>query len=104
MLSWLADHTDPLNLLVNVGMLLVWLFYFELLLSNYRNQKRPKILVNRGAGTGWESHCLITNMSEKVVYVSAVIVRVGVGERHWQSVITDRRGLEDDSSAASNRE
>lgn len=104
MLSWLDDQSSALNLLVNLGMLLVWLFYFQLLLINFRNQRRPKILVNRGGGTGWDSRCLVTNMSERVVYVYAVMVRVGIGEAQWQAIVTERRALGDEGSAASNRE
>lgn len=104
MLSWLDDHSSPLNLLANVGMLLVWVFYFQLLLTNYRDQERPKLLINRGGGTGWDSRCLVTNMSQKVVYLYAVVVRVGIEDRHWQSVVTERRDLDGDRSAAENRD
>lgn len=104
MLSWLGSHAAALNLVLNAGILLVWLFYFQILLANYRNQKRPKILVNRGGGTGWDSRCLLTNMSEKVVYVYAVVARVECGGKPFQSVVTERRDVAENRSAAESRE
>lgn len=104
MLEWLNSQSGAFNVAINLAMLLVWLSYLQLLLASYRNQKRPKILVNRGGGTGWDSRCLITNMSEKAVYVYAAIIKVRGGGQHWQSVITERRGIGEASSAAQSRE
>lgn len=102
--NWLVEHTSIFNIAINAGMLLVWLFYFQLLLVNYREQRRPKILINRGGGTGWDSRCLVTNMSEKVIYIYAAIVRVGAGDQHCQSVVTERRDIEENRSASESRE
>ncbi len=104
MFEWLTSQSGGLNVLINVGMLLVWLFYFQILFANFRDQKRPKILVNRGGGGGWDSRCLVTNMSEKSVYIYAAIVKVETGEDSWQTILTERRGIEEGRSAAESRE
>ena len=52
MLEFLSSHADVLNIVINTGMLLVWVIYLQLLLNGYRRQRSSSILITRGAGQG----------------------------------------------------
>src|SRR3546814_15291717 len=71
MWEWLAGNAEALNVLANVGMLIVWISYLQLFLAGYRRERRSKILVNRGAGTEMTAHYLLTNMSAEAIYVKS---------------------------------
>src|SRR3546814_19596570 len=73
MWEWLAGNAEALNVLANVGMLIVWISYLQLFLAGYRRKRRSKILVNRGAGTELTAHCLPTNHSTNSVYVQNIV-------------------------------
>ena len=50
-IAWVTEHSETLNLAVNLAMLCVWILYFQLLLQSFRRQKRSNILINHGAGS-----------------------------------------------------
>lgn len=89
MWSWINEHTQFLNLVVNVGMLVVWITYLQLLLNNYRRQREPAILITRGAGRGIRSRCLITNMSQEPVYVTSLIATLITDDGSADVALTD---------------
>ena len=74
---WLQDNHGAVSAIANMATLVVWTLYFQLLLGNYRDRIRPKILINQGAGHSLRSHCLIANMSAEPIYVEAVITDAG---------------------------
>ncbi|MEX4010261.1 hypothetical protein [Neoaquamicrobium sediminum] len=69
--------------------LLVWLFYFQLLLSGYRHRLRPKILITRGGARTIGARCIITNMSVEAIYLEAIMVSVRDGERQYISSLSE---------------
>jgi hypothetical protein len=94
MLQWIQAYSSSLTVFVNFGMLLVWMVYLHLLLMAYRRQRHPKILINRGAGTGMKAHCLISNMSPEPIYVECVVCTVGTETGTYRAAITDVSELE----------
>lgn len=93
MLDWLGNQNDSLNLLINFAMLAVWAVYLHLLLVAYRRQRKPKILVNRGAGTGTQAHCLVSNMGAEPVYVHSVLTTLRTERQEWTMAVTDIESL-----------
>lgn len=89
MLSWIAEHQGPLSVLINAGMLAIWLLYAQLLLRDYRRKLRPKILINQSLGTALKSRCLICNMSEQSFYVSLVIAELTTQHKTYRRSVTD---------------
>lgn len=90
MLEWLSANKDWITTLTNIGTLLVWLFYAQLLYSGYRRQRQPRILINRGVGgEGLDSPCLICNMSEESVYVYFILVILETSEEPILAPVTD---------------
>lgn len=85
----LTENREPINVLINALMLCVWLLYFQLLLNGQRRQRRAKILINRSAGQGVDANCIISNMSAEPIYVEAVVIEIGRGEKQKRVSLTN---------------
>lgn len=85
----LTENREPINVLINTLMLCVWLLYFQLLLNGQRRQRRAKILINRSAGQGVDANCIISNMSAEPIYVEAVVIKIGRGEKQKSVSLTN---------------
>ncbi|MCE7032922.1 hypothetical protein LY625_09910 [Lysobacter sp. GX 14042] len=72
-MSWLIEHRQLITLLVNVGMLVVWITYLQVFLAGFRRQRKPTILINVGQNRGLDAHCLVTNMSAEPIYIHALV-------------------------------
>ena len=59
-MNWIAEHSDLINVLSNIGMLVVWITYLQVFLAGYKRQRKATILINRGGGKGFGAHCLVT--------------------------------------------
>lgn len=90
MLDTLAEHATLANAMASFGMLLVWLFYAQLLLSNYRRQLRPKILINQGFGTSLNSRCFVANMSKEAIHLDVICGELETESTRHTAPITDR--------------
>jgi hypothetical protein len=93
MLDWVREHHETLSVLVNVGMLLVWIAYLQLFLARFKRQTRPKILINVGAGRSIDGRCLISNMSSEAIYIESLIATVETTEGQWVCPVTDAQEL-----------
>ncbi|WP_230534374.1 hypothetical protein [Microvirga roseola] len=89
MWEWIASNHQVMGVLANIAMLLVWIAYLQVFVSSYRRQKRPSILINRGAGSGLEARCLISNMSAEVIYIETLIATVETTEGRWSCPVTE---------------
>ncbi|NIZ11050.1 hypothetical protein HCZ97_16670 [Pseudooceanicola sp. HF7] len=94
MWNWINEYSAGLSVLLSVGTLLVWIAYFQILLGSYTRQRRTKILINRGAGRGIESRCLISNMGAEPLYILTVIGVLSDDEGRIEADITDRDSSE----------
>jgi hypothetical protein len=52
--------------------LLVWLVWLQLMYSDYRRRRQPRMLIHVTEGSGPESHCLLVNLSQEIVHVQCV--------------------------------
>ena len=87
MWSFIADNSNAVNVVVNILMLLVWIFYLQLLLNAHRRQKRAKILINRSAGHDLQANCIVSNMSAEPIYVESIVVEpLPGGEKNVRSL------------------
>ena len=96
MLDWIREHHETLSVLVNLGMLLVWIAYLQLFLANFKRQTRPKILINVGAGRSIDGRCLISNMSSEAVYIESLIATLETDKDKWVCPVTDAQELAKD--------
>ncbi|MEX1081349.1 MAG: hypothetical protein WD382_11830 [Halofilum sp. (in: g-proteobacteria)] len=88
-MQWISNNSAALSVLINAGMLAVWLFYAQLLLNSYRRSRRPKIIVDQGVGRGLKSYCLIANMSSEAVFVQVVVAALYNSEDRISRDITN---------------
>ncbi|MEF2550354.1 hypothetical protein VQ042_03140 [Aurantimonas sp. A2-1-M11] len=96
MLNWMSENSGLLNVLINAAMLCVWAVYLQIIVNNYRHQRRSSILITRGAGHGIRSRCLVTNMGAEEVYVTSLLATVQAGEETREYTLTDLRDLPED--------
>ncbi len=75
-MTWIAEHSELINLLINIGMLVVWVAYLQVFLAGYKRHRKAKILINPGGGKGLEARCLVTNMSAEPIYIHALLARL----------------------------
>lgn len=76
MLDWLNQNSQLINVAINAGMLCVWLLYAHLLLSSYRRQRRPRVLINQIKGCDLDSELLLCNMSEESIFIQGLLAVV----------------------------
>jgi hypothetical protein len=96
MFDWIREHHQTLSVIVNIGMLFVWIAYLQLFLANYKRQTRPKILINVGAGRSIDARCLVSNMSSEAIYVESLIATLETEKDRWICPVTDAQELADE--------
>ncbi|WP_407296499.1 hypothetical protein [Stutzerimonas zhaodongensis] len=97
MIDWLMKNQQLISLLISLSTLLVWMFYAHLLLRNFRRQRQPSLLINRGAGKGLGSLCLISNMSAEPMFINQLLVCIETSRGTLSVDITDiRQSMDDD--------
>lgn len=98
MLQWINEHSEVLSILLNLGTMIVWVLYFHILYSSFMRQRRTRILINRGAGTGPGSRCLISNMGAEPLYVMSILGTLRKDGQEVTAAITDldAQEVEDD--------
>lgn len=101
MIDWLKDNHQLVSLVISASTLLVWVFYAQLLLLNFKRQRKPSLIINRGAGHGLSSLCLISNMSAEPMFINQLVVRIETSKGPLELDVTDIRQSIDDETAAS---
>ena len=71
--QWLTENTSLNSALASFFMLLVWVFYAQLLYIQFRNKNHPHLDIHQAPDMSIESLCLIINMSERLINIVAVI-------------------------------
>lgn len=72
-MEWLNENAQAISAFTSVCTLFVWVFYAQLLYNGYVRQRRPRVIINRGRGTGVDAICLISNMSSEAIYVQHLV-------------------------------
>ncbi|MEW6174277.1 MAG: hypothetical protein AB1588_01130 [Pseudomonadota bacterium] len=98
MLDWVREYQPLLTLVVSTCTLLVWLFYAHLLLANFKRQRRPNLIINRGAGKGLTSLCLISNMSAEPMFINQVLICLDTNRGRLLGDVTDIRESQEDEA------
>lgn len=88
MFNWISQNSDTINVVLNVGMLIVWVAYLQLFLRSYRRTTRPKIVINRGGNSSLDSRCLISNMSSDPIYIESIRASIEAGGERWSCSVT----------------
>ncbi|QGZ31856.1 hypothetical protein [Stutzerimonas stutzeri] len=89
MIEWLKNNHQLISLAISASTLLVWVFYAQLLLLNFRRQRKPSLIINRGAGKGLGSLCLISNMSAEPMFINQLVVCIETSAGPLELDVTD---------------
>ena len=73
-MEWIIENSTFLGTMASLAMLVVWIVYLQLFWFSYRRQLRANVVISRGAGTGLDSLCLVSNMSAEPVLIEGMIV------------------------------
>ncbi|WP_088743677.1 hypothetical protein [Cobetia sp. QF-1] len=76
MLEWIANNAKSISAAASIGSFFIWLVYAQLLYHNFRRQRRPRVLINRGKSKGIDSLCIISNMSAESIFIEHIIARL----------------------------
>ncbi|MBB2897549.1 hypothetical protein [Pseudomonas sp. AS2.8] len=91
MFQWLKDNSQVLTLFAQCCTLGVWVLYAQLLLNNYKRQRQPRLIINRGAGKGVGALCLLSNMSAEPVFINQLTVILKTNRETLYTDVTDIR-------------
>lgn len=109
MLDWISQNSQILTVFTNVGTLIVWLIYAQLLYLGFRRQRRPRLLINRGKRKDINALCIISNMSAESIFIEYIIAELKTSDGTLTLDVTDfeqeyTEGDEADGSSGEHRE
>lgn len=82
-MEWLNANAQAISAVASICTLFVWVFYAQLLYNGYARQRRPRVIINRGRGTGVDAICLISNMSSEAIYVQHLVAVLHTQKRSY---------------------
>lgn len=97
-MDWITQNSAFLSFVTSILMLVVWVVYLQVFLQSYRRQLRANVVISRGAGTGLDSLCLVSNMGAEPIVIEGMIVIAENGERRGAAV-TNFSDIVGDSAA-----
>lgn len=89
MLNWISQNAQALNFFANVGTLIIWLVYAQLLYLGFRRQRHVHVIINRGKRKDINALCIISNMSQEPVYIEYIIAELETSEGTLTLDVTD---------------
>ncbi len=92
MLEWLRQNSQLISSLTYVLLLLVWIFYANLLYRSYQRQRTPLVYIH-AQGAGPESTCFVSNLSAEPVHVECVMLVLELDGKQVVQKITDYAGF-----------
>ncbi|MBR0557067.1 hypothetical protein J5J10_15370 [Ciceribacter sp. L1K23] len=104
MADWISTWSEPLNVGINLGMLVVWLVYLHVFVKTFRRSTRPRIIIARAVGRGLDSSCFVSNMSAESLYIENVIATVDMPHVKGVAPILDVAGRRADDHASDQRQ
>lgn len=96
MFQWITDYSDTISAMSSMAMLFVWIAYLQVFLRSYHRQVRPKIVINRAAGSALDASCFVSNMSSEAIYIESVIVTLTCRRYNICHTVTDLEELDGD--------
>lgn len=89
MLDWISQNAKVLTFFTNLGVLVVWLGYAQLLYLGFTRQRRPRIIINRGKKKDIDALCIISNMSAESIFIEYIIAELETSEGTITMDVTD---------------
>lgn len=102
-MEWLNDNGQAISAITSILTLFVWFFYAQLLYNGYVRQRRPRVIINRGLGTGQNALCLISNMSSESIYIQHVVALLHTSEDTYMVDVAEYQEEKDEQQEKSIR-
>ncbi len=96
MLAWINANATVLQIAISLVSVLVWIVYLQVFLVSFLRQRRPEMLISRGAGIGMEARCFIANLGFEPIYISQLLISVRTPDGTHNAAITDREVMTDE--------
>lgn len=71
-MEWIEANSETVNILLNLGMLLVWIGYAQLFFFQWLQQRRPMLVVSASSTKDLNAECLICNMAHRVCFIEVI--------------------------------
>ncbi|MCF4097917.1 hypothetical protein [Maritalea mediterranea] len=94
MLNWIVSHSQIINSMINLAMLVVWVAYLQTFISSYHRQTRSKIMITRNGVYSLKSRCLVCNMSSETIYLLSLLIELDTPDGHKSYPITEIEGFD----------
>jgi hypothetical protein len=102
LMHFVSEYSEAISALANVGILLVWLVYAQLLYLNFSRQRKPKININQINGYDLESsECVISNLSQEPVQIECILLVITLFDHSIVFNVTEKQGEEVNPSSES---
>lgn len=88
MLEWLRQNSQLVSTLVYMLLLVVWIFYANLLYLSHRRQRTPLVYIH-AQGAGPESTCFVSNLSAEPVHIECIALVLELDGKQVVQKITD---------------
>ncbi|WP_274962355.1 MULTISPECIES: hypothetical protein [Thioclava] len=92
-MEWLVDHNQVVSIAVQIVTAFVWLIYLQLLLHNFRRERRSKLLLTRVAGGHERGHLMLGNMGAEPIFVKALLADLVIDGKTYHSIASDSGGF-----------
>ncbi|OWX96949.1 hypothetical protein [Thioclava sp. IC9] len=92
-MEWLVDHHQVVSIAVQLVTGLVWVVYLQLMLQNFRRERRSKLLLTRVAGGNERGHLMLGNMGAEPIFVKALLADLEVDGKTYHSIASDTGGF-----------
>lgn len=89
MFDWLTRHQELVAVTSDIGTLLIWLIYAQLLYLSFRRQRSPRLIINRGRNKDINALCIISNMSAEAFFIEYIIVELKTSQGTITLDVTD---------------
>nr|WP_298412077.1 hypothetical protein [uncultured Halomonas sp.] len=89
MIEWISQNAKVLNFFTNLGVLIVWLGYAQLLYLGFSRQRRPRLIINRGKRKDIDALCIVSNMSAESIFIEYIIAELETSEGTITMDVTD---------------
>ncbi len=96
MLDWLDAHATAMQVLLSALTALIWIGYLQLILQGFLRQRRPKIMIELGAGTGLGTRCFVANLGFEPIYIYDIFVTLTQDGQSHVAVVTERDEMTDE--------
>ena len=89
MWGWLQQNSEIVVALTSVATLMVWATYLQLILQDYKRQRRPRLIIHQTQGSRKDARCLLINLSSEPIHIQCVSIASHIDEREHTVMITD---------------